>query len=173
MVGFFDDQAGQEYFKVLDKKIDYLNAQGFVPFLEVSRRDTGQAWKKYYDWPDSYTRYVQYVFARYQANIMILSPIHYDHYGETIRAREYNEACNAVVDRFGQPPFGTLQSANCSPSTLVNFGDPEECRWLTAHQIGNAREHYTYWYLTGTPELLAIAGGRFERFAHTGKGGRS
>ena len=142
------DRINPAYFKVLDKKIDYLNAQGFVPFLEVARRDSGQAWKKYYRWPDSYTRYVQYVFARYQANIMILSPIHYDHFGDTIRAREYNEACNAVVDRFGEPPFGTLQSANCSPSTLVNFGDIHECRWLTAHQIGNAREHYTYWYLT-------------------------
>ncbi len=98
--------------------------------------------------PTRYTRYVQYVFARYQANITILSPIHYDHYEATLRAREYNEACNAVIDRFGPPPFGTLLSANCSPSTLVNFGDPDECRWLTAHQIGNAREHYTYWYLT-------------------------
>lgn len=142
------DRINPEYFKVLDRKIDYLNAQGFVPFLEAARRDSGQAWRKYYDWPDSYTRYVQYVFARYQANIAILSPIHYDHFGDTIRAVEYNEACNAVVDRFGPPPFGTLQSANCSPSTLVNFGGPDECRWLTAHQIGNAREHYTYWYLT-------------------------
>jgi hypothetical protein len=142
------DRINPEYFKVLDKKIDYLNSQGFIPFLEAARRDSGQAWKNYYVWPDSYTRYVQYVFARYQANIMILSPIHYDHFGETIRAKEYNEACNAVVDRFGQPPFGTLQSANCSPSTLVNFGSADESRWLTAHQIGNAREHYTYWYLT-------------------------
>ena len=142
------DRINPEYFKVLDKKIDYLNSQGFVPFLEASRRDAGQAWKKYYDWPDSYTRYVQYVFARYQANITILSPIHYDHFEETIRAREYNEACNAVIDLYGPPPFGTLLSANCSPSTLVNFGGPEECRWLTAHQIGNSREHHTYWWLT-------------------------
>ena len=124
------ERINPEYFKVLDKKIDYLNAQGFVPFLEVSRRDSGQPWQKYYDWPDSYTRYVQYVFARYQANIMVLSPIHYDSPEGTIPGREYNEPINAVVDRYGRPPFGTLQSANCNPSTLVNFGGPDECRWI-------------------------------------------
>jgi integrase len=39
--------------------------------------------------------------------------------------------------------------------------------------LGHGRVTNTYWYLTATPELLAIAGGRFERFASTGKGGRA
>jgi integrase len=39
--------------------------------------------------------------------------------------------------------------------------------------MGHGKVTDTYWYLTGTPELLAIAGGRFERFARTGKGGRA
>lgn len=39
--------------------------------------------------------------------------------------------------------------------------------------MGHGHVTDTYWYLTGTPELLAIAGGRFERFARTGKGGRT
>lgn len=39
--------------------------------------------------------------------------------------------------------------------------------------LGHGKVTDTYWYLTGTPELLAIAGGRFERFASAGKGGRS
>jgi integrase len=39
--------------------------------------------------------------------------------------------------------------------------------------MGHGKVTDTYWYLTGTPELLAIAGGRFERFARTGKGGRT
>jgi len=39
--------------------------------------------------------------------------------------------------------------------------------------MGHGKVTDTYWYLTGTPELLAIAGGRFERFAHLGKGGRA
>ncbi|MFW6163603.1 MAG: DUF5060 domain-containing protein, partial [Planctomycetota bacterium] len=42
------------YFRSLDRKIDYLNAHGFVPFIEVARRDIGQVWMKHYPWPDSY-----------------------------------------------------------------------------------------------------------------------
>ena len=91
---------------------------------------------------------MQYVFARYQANICIFSPIHYDFFEQTIPAREYNAPCNLVVERWGRPPFGTLLSANPNPSTLVNFGGPNECRWIDLHQSGNVREHHTYWYLT-------------------------
>jgi len=36
--------------------------------------------------------------------------------------------------------------------------------------LGHGKVTDTYWYLTSTPELLAIAGGRFERFARMGKG---
>ncbi|MGH6924299.1 MAG: DUF4038 domain-containing protein [Propylenella sp.] len=142
------DRINPDYFKVVDRKIDYLNSIGFVPFVEAARRDTGQAWKRFYDWPLSFARYVQYLFARLQANIAILSPIHYDYFQQTITAREYNEACNLVVECWGKPPFGTLLSANPNPSTLVNFGGPGECKWLDLHQIGNVREHHTYWYLT-------------------------
>jgi hypothetical protein len=139
------DRINPAYFQVLDRKIDYLNGLGFVPFIEASRRDAGQAWKRFYDWPDSYARYVQYVFARYQANITILSPIHYDYYAQTISAAEYNEPIGLMLARYGKPPFGTLMSANPNPSTLVNFGPGS---WVDLHQSGNVREHYTYWYLT-------------------------
>ena len=57
------DRINPEYFKYLDRKIDYLNANGFVPFIEVSRRDAGLCWHKYYDWPDSYVRFIQYIFS--------------------------------------------------------------------------------------------------------------
>ena len=67
-----------EYFRSLDRKIDYLNAHGMVPFIEVARRDIGQVWKGHYPWPDSYTRYIEYVWSRYQANICLFSPIHFD-----------------------------------------------------------------------------------------------
>jgi integrase len=36
--------------------------------------------------------------------------------------------------------------------------------------LGHGNVTDTYWYLTSTPELLAIAGVRFEQFANTGKG---
>lgn len=153
------DRINPEYFKVLDAKIDYLNAMGFVPFIEASRRDAGQAWKKFHDFKESYARFVQYVFARYQANITILSPIHYDYYAQTITAAEYNEPIDLFVSRYGKPPFGTLMSANPNPSTLVNFGADS---WVDLHQSGNVREHYTYWYLTeifeAEPKKPAING---------------
>ena len=31
--------------------------------------------------------------------------------------------------------------------------------------MGHAEIFYTYWYLTAVPELMALAGGKFERFA--------
>jgi len=39
--------------------------------------------------------------------------------------------------------------------------------------LGHGHVTDTYWYLTGTPELLAIAGSRFEQFARPRKGGRA
>ena len=39
--------------------------------------------------------------------------------------------------------------------------------------LGHGHVTDTYWYLTGTPELLAIAGSRFEQFARSRKGGRT
>jgi hypothetical protein len=139
------DHINPEYFKYVDRKIDYLNANGFVPFIEVSRRDAGLCWYKYYKWPDSYVRFIQYIFARYQANNTVLSPIHLDIIDETVSPDDYTEAINIVEKKYGPPPFGTLLSANANPSTLENWGDSS---WVTLHQIGNMREHNNYWYLT-------------------------
>ncbi len=136
------------YFRYLDKKIDYLNQQGFIPFIEVARRDVSVVWKKYYNWPDSYARYIRYIYARYQANICIFSPIHFDWLDMTIPSKEYNGPANMVVEEYGRPPFGTLQGTNSSPSSLVHFGSSDEAKWLTFHQIGNWRDHDYYWYLT-------------------------
>jgi len=133
------------YFQYMDRKIDYLNAQGFIPFIEVSRRDLSMCWKKYYGWPDSYARYIQYVWARYQANNCVFSPIHFDIDEDTVPASDFNNAVQVVMAKYGPPPYGTLLSANSSPSTLVNFGEDS---WVTLHQTGNEREHDYYWYLT-------------------------
>ena len=42
------DRINPAYFHFIDRKIDYLNEHGFVPFIEVSRRDASLCWKKYY-----------------------------------------------------------------------------------------------------------------------------
>jgi len=156
------DRINPAYFQHLDKKIDYLNSQGFIPFLEAARRDVSIAWKKYYRWPDSYARYIQYVWSRYQANNMFLSPIHFDTPSQSIPAKEYSPAVNMVLARHGPPPFGTLVSTNSSPSSLVNFGNGEDARWLTFHQTGNQREHEYYWHHTEIfwtkPALPSVSG---------------
>ena len=139
------DRINPEYFRYIDRKIDYLNEQGFVAFIEVARRDASLCWKKYYQWPDSYARFIQYVWSRYQANNTVLSPIHLDIISETVGPDEFLKAIGYVMEKFGPPPFGTLLSANANPSTLENWGDDS---WVTLHQTGNMREHNNYWYLT-------------------------
>ncbi|MBV8828627.1 MAG: DUF4038 domain-containing protein [Acidobacteriaceae bacterium] len=139
------DRINPEYFKYMDRKIDYLNEQGFVPFIEVSRRDASECWMKYYNWKDSYSRFIEYVFSRYQANNTVLSPIHLDIIQESITIPEFLSAIDAAFARYGRPPFGNLLSANANPSTLVNWG---EHSWVTLQQTGNKREHEYYWYLT-------------------------
>ncbi len=139
------DRINPEYFKYLDRKIDYLNDNGFVPFIEVSRRDASECWKKYYAWPDSYARFIQYVWSRYQANNTVLSPIHLDIIQESVSVADFLQAIDLVLNKFGPPPFGNLLSANANPSTLVNWG---ENSWVTLQQTGNKREHEYYWYMT-------------------------
>ena len=142
------DRINPEYFRYLDRKLDYLNQQGFVPFLEVLRRDATSAWGRYYRWPESYVRYIQYVWSRYQANICLFSPIHFDWVDMAMKEKDFNGAANLVIEKYGPPPFGTLVSCNSNPSSQVNFGQFADNRWLTLQQIGNRREHSYYWYLT-------------------------
>jgi len=67
-----------EYFQSLDKKMQYLSDQGFVPLLETVRRDMCPSWKAYFDFNESYARYVQYLISRYGAYNFIFSGIHLD-----------------------------------------------------------------------------------------------
>jgi hypothetical protein len=163
------------YFRNLDKKIDYLNASGVVPFMEVSRRDIGYGWKKFYDWPDSYVRYIQYIWSRYQANICLFSPIHFDTSGSTIPAKDWNRAANRVIDKYGPPPFGTPAGTNSNPSSLRNFGHIDNAKWLTFHQIGNRRTHNYYELLTEifntSPPVPGINGEPYYAGMHDAPGG--
>jgi hypothetical protein len=139
------DRINPAYFHYLDRKIDYLNDHGILAFIEVSRRDSSPCWKKYYNWPDSYSRFIEYIFARYHANHTVLSPIHYDSMGGSVPASDFQDAIRVALERYGPPPFGNLLSTNPATSTLLDWGEDS---WVTLHQIGNAREHDFYWYLT-------------------------
>jgi hypothetical protein len=156
------ERINPAYFQLMDKKIDYLNANGLIPFIEAARRDIGQLWSRYYPWPNSYSRYVQYVWSRYQANICFFSPIHFDWSGHSIPASEWNKAAVAVIDRYGYPPFGTLLGTNANPSSMVNWGHLDQAPWLGFHQIGNQRTHDVYKHLTdiyhASPPIPGING---------------
>jgi hypothetical protein len=178
------DRLNTDYFKFMDRKIDYLNAEGFIPVIEVARRDATACWAKYYQWPASYSRYIQYVWSRYQANNCLYSPVHYDYPEMTATTRQLNQAANQVIQKYGPPPFGTLVSCNASVSSLLNFGGPDANKWLTFHQIGNLREHDAYWYLTeifnappprpalnGEPYYSGIADKRYELYKYGAPGG--
>lgn len=160
------DRINPKYFQNLDRKMDYMNEHGFTPFIEVARRDIGPAWKEYYDWPDSYTRYIQYVWSRYQANNCLFSPIHFDWDG-SLPAEDWNPAANKVIERYGRPPFGTLVSCNATGSSLKNFGHTDKAKWISFHQIGNfdhelGHGHRSYPLLTDifhtAPAIPAING---------------
>jgi len=142
------ERINPAYFQWLDRKIDYLNSQGFVPFIEPARRDVGLAWKKYYPWPNSYSRFVEYIWSRYQANICLLSPLHFDNKATTLPPDEWNRAFNAVIDEYGHPPFGTLAGNNSYISSLHLWGHVDKARWLGFHQIGNVYTHDNYDKLT-------------------------
>jgi arylsulfatase A-like enzyme len=156
------DRINPAYFQTMDRKIDFLNSQGFTPFIEPARRDIGPAWKDAHDWPATYTRYIQYVWSRYQANNCLYSPIHFDTPSRSISQEDWNAAANGVIDKFGRPPFGTLAGTNAAPSSLHNWGHIDEARWLGFHQIGNRRTHDCYAYLTEifetTPPVPGING---------------
>jgi hypothetical protein len=72
------DRINPGYFGSLDRKMRHLADEGFVPFLETVRRDHGPSWKAYFDFNESYARYVRYLVARYGAFNLVFSGIHLD-----------------------------------------------------------------------------------------------
>lgn len=135
------------YFRNMDKKVDYLNKNGFIPFIETTRRDIAEYWKDNFGWPDSYARYIRYICFRYQGNTVINSPIHLD--AMALTGEEWNEAANIIVDQYEWAPFGHQASANPpGHSTLQTFGHTEKARWLTFHSVGNGRDHRLFPNLT-------------------------
>ncbi|MFC2098564.1 DUF4038 domain-containing protein [Bacteroidota bacterium] len=134
------------YFQNMDKKVDYLNENGFIPFIETARRDISDYWKNNFGWPESYARYIRYICFRYQGNIIINSPIHLD--AMALSGEEWNKAANIIIDRYGWAPFGHQSSANPPGSTFDVFGHTDQARWLTFHSVGNSRDHYLFPSLT-------------------------
>lgn len=133
-----------EYFQSLDKKMHYLQEQGFVSLLETIRRDMAPTWKAYFDFNETYAKYVQYLSSRYGAYNFFYSKIHLDWIPEkySITGDEFNEALIYHLEKYGHMPFGQPVTVLISSSTYSVFGHDEECPWLTMHSVGNKpRDH--------------------------------
>jgi hypothetical protein len=61
------DRVVPAFFHSLDLKVQHLSDQGFVAMLETIRRDVAPPWKAYFDFNESYARFLQYMVARYGA----------------------------------------------------------------------------------------------------------
>jgi hypothetical protein len=145
------DAIVPQYFQSLDKKMAYLNEQGFIPMLETTRRDVCEAWKAYFNFNESYGRYVQYLAARYGAYNFIYSKIHLDvtpvaKFGPGagtrrpipgLTADEFNEALIYHLKKYGPMPFGQPVTSLIDHSTYTSFGHGETAPWITVHSVGN------------------------------------
>jgi hypothetical protein len=141
------DRIVPQYYQSLDRKIQYLNKQGFIAMLETVRRDITPSWEAYFDFETSFTRFVQYIAARYGAFNLIFSRIHLDAIPRdaSLTAEQFNEVLTKHHDRFGSMPFGQPVTTLINQSTYIRFGHGEQCPWLTLHSQGNApRDHGAY-----------------------------
>jgi hypothetical protein len=141
------DRIVPEFFRSLDGKMQHLGEQGFVAMLETVRRDVAPPWKAYFDFDESYARFVQYMVARYGAYNMIFSKIHFDIYlpNYSLTADELNEAINYHYRTYGPMPFGQPVTSLIDHATDTTFGTGGKAPWITMHSTGNKpRDHGIY-----------------------------
>jgi hypothetical protein len=125
----------------------HLSQEGFVPFLETIRRDNAPSWKRYFDFNVSYSRFVQYLIARYGAYNLVFSGIHLDWIPKdfSLTADEFNEALTWHFKKYGPLPFGQPFTTLIDRSTFKAFGTGAHAPWLTMHTVGNnPRNHAIY-----------------------------
>ncbi len=141
------DRIVPQYFQSLDRKLKHLHDQGFVAMLETVRRDNCPPWKAYFNFNESYSRFVQYMVARYGAYSLIFSKIHFDIYLKncSLTADEFNEALTYHFRKYGPMPFGQPVTSLIDHSTYTTFGHGEKAPWITMHSTGNKpRDHGMY-----------------------------
>ncbi len=141
------DRINPAYFRSLDRKLQHLADEGFVPFLETIRRDHGPSWKAYFDFNPSFARFVQYLISRYGAYNLIFSGIHLDWIPKdySLTGDEFNEALTYHHNTYGPLPFAQPYTTLIDSSTYKVFGHAERAPWLTMHTVGNKpRNHAIY-----------------------------
>jgi hypothetical protein len=141
------DRIVPQFFQSLDRKMQHLNDQGFIPILETVRRDVAPPWKAYFNFDESFSRFVQYMIARYGAYNLIFSKVHFDIYlpNLSLTAEEFNRALNYHYKKYGPMPFGQPVTSLIDHATDMTFGTGEKAPWITMHSTGNKpRDHGIY-----------------------------
>jgi hypothetical protein len=141
------DRIDPRYFASLDRKMRHLADEGFVPFVETIRRDNAPSWKRYFDFNESYSRFVNYMIARYGAYNLVFSGIHLDWIPKdfSLTADEFNAALTFHHRKYGPLPFGQPYTTLIDRSTYKAFGHGGKAPWLTMHTVGNnPRNHAIY-----------------------------
>lgn len=132
------------YFQSLDRKMQHMSEQGFVPLLETVRRDVGPSWNAYFDFNETFARYVQYLISRYGAWNFVFSGIHLDWIPEdfSLMAKQFNEALTYHLQKYGPLPFDQPHTVLIDRSTYDAFGHGDDVPWLNMHSVGNKpRDH--------------------------------
>lgn len=97
--------------------------------------------------------------------------------GQPIGARQAHRVFNALRDSLGWVNRGAHDSQRLhdlrhtfAVRRLMLWHaegtDIEQMMLALSTYLGHAKIVHTYWYLTAVPELMALAGGKFERFAN-------
>ena len=140
------DRINPAYFKNLDRKMEFMHQQGFVPFLETIRRDLGSHLAYYYDAPETMARYINYIRARYNCYNVIFSALHTDTFTGDYTGRWTNEQwaefwrdiADFAYRKYGLPPFGQIYTALAPKRTDIDYQNAE---WLMVHNGGNERRN--------------------------------
>jgi len=141
------DRIVPQFFRSLDRKMQLLNEQGFIAMLETVRRDVAPPWKAYFNFDESFSRFVEYMVARYGAYNLIFSKVHFDIYlpNLSLTADEFNQALNYHYKKYGPMPFGQPVTSLIDHATDMTFGTGEKAPWITMHSTGNKpRDHGIY-----------------------------
>lgn len=137
------DLINPAYWQNMDKKMDYLWAQGFVPYIETVRRSHYESWKAYHDFNESFSRYLNYIKARYGAYNFIFSLTHNDGVPKGEGKNGFiHQAIKYYHNKYGGMPFEQPVTAMMSRSSMEYLGHVDESPFLTCHSFGNwLRDH--------------------------------
>jgi integrase len=89
----------------------------------------------------------------------------------TVFRKLIDEAVGREVRHHRRPRIHDLRHTFACRCLLRCYGqrsDIDKCVAALSTYLGHVKISDTYWYLTGVPELMAIAGARFQRFGREG-----